>query len=837
MPPISRSSLRRVHRMVPGAIAVNLTIGPNNQDGMPPPVTYLVPFVRKNHTEHGAIQFGEGFGTDERAVVFVLAADDLPAGVVPVPGDWVTDYIGVWSIVRVSHDLLDSAYACTCRLVNANANITIPTVPLTPTPIDPPPSPPPPPPPDTTAPAVSIIPVQPDPRDQAVSGVVFQFSEPVSGFTVDDLTLKRDGGTNLLTTETLTTVDMATYTLADLTAVTGTAGTYVLTLTAAGSGIRDAAGNVLAGDASETWVFSVAPPADTTPPTAAITPVAPDPHSTSITTLTIVFSEPVIGFGLSDLVLTRNGGPNLLTGSQTLSSPDSQVWTLGNLAGLTNTPGTYTLVLTAAGSGIQDAAGNAMVANASESWQLVPPAPPVPNPDPITGLPTFHHSDARLSFLGAATSRWLELLPGPYYVWGSNLLVHHTQATITNYQTGADNARSKLLTLIDKFRVQMPNSLHGSYISASGVGTYEMLLSGATALDGRRVYPAPFLIYDAGTMAARVFPGPKPLESPYVMSQDTLAKRHFWADRIVAEMLARYPSFYPHYWRGDEQAFSGEFGVSEGIPAWADLCADYFGRIKDQLNSAGMLAACNVSCWLSTAFTATHADQAIAALDMIQFEKLGDAGHQTTANLPNIYARLRQMLAGGMAVWLVPGVDSNPDASLHQNSRTLTVVAAGPGTPSGINLTFASPHRLANTTIKLAAFQNLGPAFGAGNYPVSVVDANTIRVSGVTWPGSITLTSSSRTIFTFADWDLACAIAMIARQAGDAIYVLHDPGFGDLECWRWPTIYGQRSGDFYGVLSSGGFVTEYRCNFTGGTAGSKTLVVHPAQGERYVEWL
>jgi hypothetical protein len=47
----------------------------------------------------------------------------------------------------------------------------------------------------------------------------------------------------------------ATYTL-DLSSVTATAGAYELKLTAAASGIVDSAGNVLAVDASDAWVFA-----------------------------------------------------------------------------------------------------------------------------------------------------------------------------------------------------------------------------------------------------------------------------------------------------------------------------------------------------------------------------------------------------------------------------------------------------------------------------------------------------------------------------------------------------------------------------------------------------
>ena len=76
--------------------------------------------------------------------------------------------------------------------------------------------------------------------------------------------------------------------------------------------------------------------------------------------ITIMFSEAVNGFDLADLVLTRDGGANLLPDVATLNTSTSTMFTLGNLAGLTAASGHYVLTIVAAGSGITDAAGNAL---------------------------------------------------------------------------------------------------------------------------------------------------------------------------------------------------------------------------------------------------------------------------------------------------------------------------------------------------------------------------------------------------------------------------------------------------------------------------------------------
>jgi len=142
----------------------------------------------------------------------------------------------------------------------------------------------------------------------------------------------------------------------------GAEGLYALTVTAAGSGIMDAVGNAMAADAVGTFVI------DTTPPTVDIVDVSPDPHGRAVDEVQIVFNEKVTGLTVSDLGLTRNGGANLLTGAQSLTSADGLTWTLANLTALTADVGTYALTLTAGGSGIKDLVDYALADDASETW-------------------------------------------------------------------------------------------------------------------------------------------------------------------------------------------------------------------------------------------------------------------------------------------------------------------------------------------------------------------------------------------------------------------------------------------------------------------------------------
>ena len=113
---------------------------------------------------------------------------------------------------------------------------------------------------------------------------------------------------------------------------------------------------------------------DTTTPTVSITAVTPNLRVSPVASIAIQFSEPVVGFNLGDLQFTLNG-VSLPLNAATLTTTDQQHWTLGNLAGITSSAGSYQLTLIVAGSGITDLAGNPLLVGANTSWQTVPPIP------------------------------------------------------------------------------------------------------------------------------------------------------------------------------------------------------------------------------------------------------------------------------------------------------------------------------------------------------------------------------------------------------------------------------------------------------------------------------
>jgi hypothetical protein len=113
---------------------------------------------------------------------------------------------------------------------------------------------------------------------------------------------------------------------------------------------------------------------DTVAPTVDVVDVSPDPRTSGVGSVDVNFSELVANFDVADLSLKRNAGSNLLTGSNAPGSFNGVNYTVPNLLSPTSVSGSYILALTASGSGITDAAGNALAANASDAWIHALPA-------------------------------------------------------------------------------------------------------------------------------------------------------------------------------------------------------------------------------------------------------------------------------------------------------------------------------------------------------------------------------------------------------------------------------------------------------------------------------
>jgi hypothetical protein len=104
---------------------------------------------------------------------------------------------------------------------------------------------------DIIPPTADILDVSPDPRNSPVASVSIVFNEPVTGVDLADFVLTRNGQPVAMAGAALSGAGTS-YTLT-LGAITGPAGSHVLRLAAAGSGIADGAGNFLTTDAQDSW--------------------------------------------------------------------------------------------------------------------------------------------------------------------------------------------------------------------------------------------------------------------------------------------------------------------------------------------------------------------------------------------------------------------------------------------------------------------------------------------------------------------------------------------------------------------------------------------------------
>ena len=160
-----------------------------------------------------------------------------------------------------------------------------------------------------TPPTADIIDVSPDPRNSNAGTVRVSFSWRVviADVNKSDFRLTRNGeSVDISGIPEITYTDINTkvpptakhYDL-DLTSVTASEGTYVLTLDASIANIRDRFGNILLVSASDTWVN------DLTKPTVTVTSTLPSKTNASTIPVTIQFSEAVTGFDAADIVVTN----------------------------------------------------------------------------------------------------------------------------------------------------------------------------------------------------------------------------------------------------------------------------------------------------------------------------------------------------------------------------------------------------------------------------------------------------------------------------------------------------------------------------------------------------
>lgn len=263
---------------------------------------------------------------------------------------------------------------------------------------------------DTVPPVlVSVGPVTPSFQTVPVDRVEVVFSEEIDleTFTGADLTLSLNGGANLIN-GAVTILQLATnrFVIGNLAALTGADGNYELAVNAAG--VEDFGGNAGSGMVATSWAKGSIAPVIT-----ALGPVLPNPRNLPVDSLELTFSRAMnpATVNRDDLVLTRNGGANLITSEVQVLPLETDRFVVSGLAGLTQLAGDYVLTVHADGTADSDGIGG--TGSRSTAWSMVTTGPriasleqPATNPRNIV-VPTLDVTfEARID---PATFDWQDL--------------------------------------------------------------------------------------------------------------------------------------------------------------------------------------------------------------------------------------------------------------------------------------------------------------------------------------------------------------------------------------------------------------------------------------------
>jgi hypothetical protein len=216
-----------------------------------------------------------------------------------------------------------------------------------------------------SAPVIVSLEQPASPRNSAVSSLEVVFSRSMNPLSLDvgDFLLTRNGEPVALDGVSVDQVSATTYRITGLGALTALEGEYTLTMQA--SGTQDEGGNPGVGQLTRTWRL------DTTAPAfAGLQHLATNPRNIVVMSLDVDFTEAIApaSFDWQDITLTRNDGDNLITDVVTVEQVDADTYRIKNFNWVVGLDGTY--ILTVAGAGITDLAGNVCAGSVSETWVM-----------------------------------------------------------------------------------------------------------------------------------------------------------------------------------------------------------------------------------------------------------------------------------------------------------------------------------------------------------------------------------------------------------------------------------------------------------------------------------
>jgi hypothetical protein len=203
--------------------------------------------------------------------------------------------------------------------------------------------------------------VLPDPRNTAVTSVGVTFNQPVTGLSVADFTLERDGSRLIFPVTTgIFAVSATAYRLIMPASLTDVDGAYTLTLRNDGT-VVNAAGLHPLEAVTETFRI------DRARPQLSFAAVE-TPRTTAVPQVNFTFSEPITGS--PTWRLTRDGEAVDISSAIFSSNLDRTSWQVG-VGSATAPNGTYEFTVSTAG--VTDLAGNSPAGGHSISWVKADP--------------------------------------------------------------------------------------------------------------------------------------------------------------------------------------------------------------------------------------------------------------------------------------------------------------------------------------------------------------------------------------------------------------------------------------------------------------------------------
>ncbi|MGV3772120.1 MAG: Ig-like domain-containing protein [Verrucomicrobiales bacterium] len=320
---------------------------------------------------------------------------------------------------------------------------------------------------------VSLQQVVPSLRNAPVPSIDVVFSKPINPATFDfnDLSLVRNGNENLTSSAIVPTQQNATtFRITGLGNLTTDSGEYILTVDA--SGIEDTSGNAGNGVLTTRWTQDTAPVR-----LIAIESINTNPRNIVVPSLEVTLSEPIQEntFDFSDVLLSRNGGANLITSTVKVTKVSPTVYRIENFSFVSGNEGTYTLTVNA--GGLRDLAGNNGDGSVSVNWTMDITKPAVPTlfaiaPDLGASATDGITSTNKVTFTGTLGETNLTV----------RLVNLTTGEDLGSLVTGTTKTFTKPLELAQgAHRIQAKATDPAGNVSAEGIFEIFVDLSGVTA--------------------------------------------------------------------------------------------------------------------------------------------------------------------------------------------------------------------------------------------------------------------------------------------------------------------------------------------------------------------